>query len=226
MDQALDGPGAAYRLLLRVHTAEGARRGQALAETGRGTPLPGAADESPGYFVALPGLLSLTLQPGAEGLAARELKLIAPRPLVLLAVVTALPAAPDWLPASAEYVLFEGDAEAARRNSLIYMPLRRQSGTGAVGDRIPVDRLIHALGYAIARANARLATLPSPGGVGLATSMNVRVGVRAFRLGPGDQVLVTVTRGDEAAEQFLEVSLHAVPDAAATGLSGPNSESG
>lgn len=213
MDQVLFGPAAAYKVRLRAYSAPAGRREQLLLQTERGTRREDGVEGAPAYFVADGGVLSATLVLRPEGLGLKDLRVLAREPVALVATVTALPAAPDWLPASADYVLFEGDAGAAQHAALLFVPFRRRSGEEVAPDRVAVEKLVHALGFAIARANARLAALPAPGGVGLAASLQVRVGVRAFRVGPGEQVVVALARSDEKPEQYLELTLSTAPDA-------------
>jgi len=216
VDQVLYGPAGAYRVQLRVYSGVGGNTDRLLAQTERGARREEAGAGPPAYFVAEAGALSATLVLQPEGIALQGLRLLAPGPVTLVATVRALPSAPDWFPAGAEYELFQGDAEAAQRSPLLFIPFRHRGGEEAPGsDRVAVERLVHALGYSIARANARLAGLPAPGGVGLAASLQVRVGVRAFRVGPGEQVVIALARSDEKPEQFLDLTLSTAAD---TGL--------
>ena len=210
MDQLLFGPARAYRVRLQVWTLAEGRRDGLLAQTERGARREEAGPEALTYFIAEAGALSCTLELHPDGLGVQGLRLAAPGPVALLAAVTALPAAPEWLEAVGEYLLFEGDAAAVR--PALYVPLRRRGGGETAPARVSLARLVHALGYSIARANARLAALPAPGGVGLAASLQVRVGVRALRLGPGEQVVIALARSDEKPEQFLDLTMSTAAD--------------
>lgn len=224
MNTPLQGPGGTYAVRLTVYApvAPGANLCH-RHEVATGTPLTDPSggpdpDGAPGEFlVALPGILSLRLRPRPEGLTVRDLRVEATGPLTVTARVTALAGAPEWLPDTADYAVFQGDRKAAaalRAMHLPFRPGRPESGTGAL---VAMDRLVAVLGQAIGRANDRLARTPGAGGTALAASVTVRVAVSAVRVSGRNRVLLTLTRPGEAAAQHVEITMTTVPGAEEAG---------
>lgn len=206
METRLAGPGGAYTVRLLVQAAVEDKHREVAVDSG----FPAAGrGEWPEYHVLAGNLVSFHLEAQAEGLRVHRLRPLAADRLTVVAEVRAGPGAPEWLPRRSRYLLFDGDRQQASRQAEAYQRFGQREGW--TEECVAVDRLITAIGQAVARSNHRLARQPGKGGVALVSSMRLRIAVSRVDVNDEQRVLVTLARPGEANSQQIELVFTTVP---------------
>jgi hypothetical protein len=167
--EQLTGAGGRYRARIEVlrETGDGQFTQQRTMMGARARP---GEDE---WTVLLEECCSLRLHLGEGGITLRSVGLMGSGRAIIRIEIEAGAGAPEWLPASASLQLFDGDRQDAALVRDRFLPL--PGAVEVAGRAQPLEQLLVAVGRSIARANAALAQVQSPGGTALVSTLTVLV---------------------------------------------------
>jgi hypothetical protein len=167
--EQLTGAGGRYRARIEVlqETGDGQFTQQRTMMGARARP---GEDE---WTVLLEDCCSLRLHLGEGGITLRSVGLMGSARAIIRIEIEAGAGAPEWLPASASLQLFDGDRQDAALVRDRFLPL--PGAVEVAGGSQPLEQLLIAVGRSIARANAALVQIQSPGGTALVSTLTVQV---------------------------------------------------
>lgn len=220
MSAELLGPNDRYRLRLEVRHDPSAQPLQA------NTGVPAGDAGGRRYIILLQPACAVILQLGESGLTLESVSLLEASEVAVTAYVTPGTGSPDWLPQESEYLLFQGDRQAARQIAERFIALEGMAleRSWPAGDIVPLDRLALAVGHALTRANSRLTRACGEAGTAVVASITLRVALHQTDLNR-DRVLLSLARPDVSVQgQYVELKVNAAPIAEEVAEEDPPSE--